>query len=1127
MSIVSGSMRRPVTVTMLTLSSLVFGFVALDRLPLNLLPDISYPTLTIRTEYADAAPAEVEKLITEPLEDAVSVVRGLRGLRSVSRPGVSEVTLEFGWKTDMDYAGIDVREKIDLVTLPDDVQAPTLLRFDPSLDPILRLGLHGDQDPITLRHMADQVLKKDLESLIGVASVRVQGGLEEEIHVEVDEGKLAALGIPISTVSQFLRQQNLNSAGGRLRDRDSEFLVRTLNEFERVDDLAQTVLYEEGGRRVLLEDVATIGRGHKERQVLSKVRGEEAVELSLYKEGDANTVQVARAVKKRVQQLRRELPEGMELQVLADQSVFIEQSINEVRDNAIVGGLLAMIVLFLFLKQSGPTFIISVTIPISIVATFFVMQQLGVSLNVMSLGGLALGVGMLVDNAIVVLEAIQRRRAAGQSVWDATEGGTNEVARAVTASTMTTVAVFVPIIFVEGIAGQIFGDQALTVTASQIISLIAGLALIPVLSSVGHRSARFALRKAGDIEAESEPASGLESTSRGGQLHGEDPSSHDRMDRLDTGLESAVARRANPLARIAAPFRWIGRVLRPVGVSLGRYLLFPASRWTIRSVLVLLPGLVIRFGRFAYYWIGRGLGLAFVPLNYVFDRVWGRVEAAYPKHLRWALGHRGTVFLVVLLMGGVGLALFPRLGSDLVPEVSQGEFTFDLELPPGSTLRQTERAVAKLEERLANDPRVAIFFSRIGESPDAGNSAENRRENLAQLNVAIANPGDAEEERAVIDSIRETLGGTDLRYTVRRPTLFSFKTPVEIHVYGFDLAELETYSTHLAARVAEVPGLKDVRTNLEEGSPEVQIAFDRDRLASFDLDVESVAQTLRNKIRGDVATRLKERDRQLDILVRTAQADELDVSQVRNLVVSQVEGVPIPLSSVASVDLGQGPSEITHLDQHRAAVVTANLDGRDLGSVTADIRKVIRENPAPPALAVALGGHNDEVSTSFRSLMLALGLAAFLVYMVMASQFESFLHPLVIMLTVPLGLVGVVYSLALTGTSISVVVLIGVVLLTGIVVNNAIVLIDFINQRRSEGLSKLEAIVDAGRARIRPILMTTATTVLGLLPMALGIGEGAELRAPMAITVIGGMTLATVLTLVVIPVIYATVDRKA
>ncbi|MCA9730137.1 MAG: efflux RND transporter permease subunit, partial [Candidatus Eisenbacteria bacterium] len=515
------------------------------------------------------------------------------------------------------------------------------------------------------------------------------------------------------------------------------------------------------------------------------------------------------------------------------------------------------------------------------------------------------------------------------------------------------------------------------------------------------------------------------------------------------------------------------------------------------------------------------------PAGFLFDRGWGWMEASYPRLLGSALAHRGLTLGIAFVLAAGAVLIFPRLGTDLVPQVSQGEFTFDLELPPGSTLRQTENAVAKVEATLKDDPRVNIFFTRIGESPDAGDASQNRRENLAQLNVGIADPGNVEQEHAVIEKIRGALADTGFRQTFRRPTLFSFKTPVEVHVYGFDLAELQAYTNLLASELAAVPGLKDVRTNLEDGSPEVQIAFDRERMASFNLDIESVAQTLRNKIRGDVATRLKERDRQLDILVRTAQASNLDVSQVRNLVVSQVEGVPIPLSSVASVDLGRGPSEITHLDQHRATVVSANLDRRDLGGVTADIRRVLRETPPPPSLAVALGGQNDEVSTSFRSLMLALALAAFMVYMVMASQFESFLHPLVIMLTVPLGLVGVVYALLLTGTSISVVVLIGVVMLTGIVVNNAIVLVDFINQRRREGLGKLEAILDAGQARLRPIFMTTSTTVLGLLPMALGIGEGAEIRAPMAVAVIGGLTFATLLTLVVIPVVYATVDRRA
>jgi len=1091
MSLAHGSMKRPVTVTMLTVAALVFGIVALQRLPLNLLPDISYPTLTIRTEYADAAPGEIEKLVTEPLEESVAVVRGLRGLRSKSQPGASEIVLEFGWKTEMDYAALDVREKIDTVRLPDDADTPVLLRYDPSLDPILRIGLYGEKDPVTLRQLGERVLKKDLESLLGVASVRVYGGLEEQIQVEVDEGKLAALDIPIATVSRFLREQNLNAAGGRLRDRESEYLVRTLNEFTNLDDLGETILFEENGRQIALRDVATIERGFEDRDVITRVSGQEAVELALYKEGDANTVQVARAVKERLSTLEDRLPEGVQAQILSDQSIFIEQSVNEVRNNAILGGLLAILVLYLFLKQRKPTSIIAAVIPISIISTFFAMLQFGVSLNIMSLGGLALGVGMLVDNAIVVLEAIHRHQQMGKSIWDSTRDGSAEVSRAVIASTLTTVAVFLPIIFVEGIAGQIFRDQALTVTASLIVSLIAALTLIPMLSTLGGRPARPALTAEGvGIDREES----VFADERDGEM------------KLSDEVAGAPPGRARRFARRA-------------GAVLGFL-----PRWIARTVFILLPAGLIFLGRWGFAIGARVLGWILMPAIWVFDRFWSFLERAYPGLLRFSLAHRGVTLGVALGLAALAVAWYPRLGTDLVPQFSQGQFSFDLELPPGTPLWKTESQVREIEEKLAGDPRVEILYTSIGESPDLNAAGTQRQENLAQLGLTVADPSG---EEGLVAAVREILDDSNFRYTFRRPSYFSFRTPVEVHLYGYDLEELHTYGTALAARLSDLEGLADVRCNLQDGSPEVQIEFRRDRMASFDLDLESVARTLRNKIRGDVATRFKEQDRQLDILVRTAEASALDISQVRSLVVSQVEGVPIPLASVADVRLGNGPSEITHIDQQRAAIVRANLSGRDLGSATKDIKEVLADFPPPPSLSADLGGQNDEVATSFRSLLLAVTLAAFMVYMVMASQFESFLHPFVILLTVPLGLVGVIFALGLTGTTVSVVVLIGTVMLTGIVVNNAIVLVDFINQRRKAGLAKLDAIADAGSARLRPILMTTTTTVLGLLPMAIGLGEGAEIRAPMAIAVIGGLVFTTALTLLVIPVVYATLDRTA
>jgi hydrophobic/amphiphilic exporter-1 (mainly G- bacteria), HAE1 family len=1103
MKIVEASMRRPVTVTMITLAAVLFGLVALSRLSLNLLPEISYPTLTIRTEYADSAPAEVEKLITEPLEEAVSVVQGLRNLRSVSRPGVSEITLEFGWKTTMDYAALDVREKIDLVNLPDDALSPVLLRYDPSLDPILRVGVYGEKDLVTLRYLADRILKKDLESLEGVASVRVRGGLEEEIHVDVDEGKLAALQVPISAISRFLDSQNVNAAGGRLRDRTAEFLVRTVNEFQAMEDIGQAVIYEDEGRQVRLQDVATITRGFKEREIISRVQGAEAVELALYKEGGANTVQVARHVRQRLEALNQSLPENVKTKVLFNQATFIEQSISEVRSNAIIGGLLAIFILYMFLRDRRSTAIIGTVIPLSIMATFFAMQQFNVTLNIMSLGGLALGVGMLVDNAIVVLEAVSRQRSLGKSIWDATREGASEVAQAVTASTLTTVAVFLPIIFVEGIAGQIFRDQALTVTASLLVSLAAALTLIPMLSSLGDRKRENAFAKAiaGPATEKLPPAA----------------------------APVTIAATVSP-KRPAGPFRRIlGRI--------GRLLLIPVMwllrglRWVLlwiaRLIGILLPGSLIKLTRLVARILGIGIGFALRPFHALFDKAWDAMAALYPRILRRVLRQRALALVPTLLLAIVAVALIPTLGIELVPPFSQGEFMFEIEMPPGTPLTVSEQKIKNIEADLVKDPRIAKLFSNIGESPELGGASSERRENISRLSLAISDPSNRQQEADVIETVRRRLAeDPDIRYTFERPTYFSFKTPIEVHIYGHDLVQLESYAHQLTRSLRKIEGLRDVRNSMEDGNPEVQITFRRERMAALDLDIESISRTLRNKIRGEVATRLKERDRQLDILVRTANASEIQVSDVENMMISQVDGIPIPLSTVADVTVGQGPAQITHIGQQRAAVLRANLTGRDLGAASRDIEDLLINEPPPPSIGAALGGQNREVATSFKSLALAAIMAIFMVYLVMASQFESFLHPLVILFTIPLGLVGVILALVLTGTAVSVVVLIGVVMLTGIVVNNAIVLIDFINQRRRSGLDKITAIIEAGQARFRPICMTTLTTILALLPMALGLGQGAELRAPMAVAVIGGLLIGTLLTLIVIPVVYATLDRK-
>ncbi len=1118
------SIRHPVTILMVTIAAVLFGMVAVGRLPVNLLPEISYPTLTVQTEYPDAAPAEVEALVTEPLEEAVAVVQGLRRMHSISQSGMSQIILEFDWDTAMDYASLDVREKIDLVQLPDDSRPPILLRFDPTLDPVLRIAAFGDSNLVALRYWADRTLKKDLEALDGVASARVQGGLIEEVHVELDEGKMALLGISTAAVSQALAQNNINASGGRLRDRDAEFLVRTLNELADTDDIQRIILAEDGGRSVTLGDIARVRRGWQEREIISRVNGRECVQLSVYKEGDGNTVTVARRVQRRLHELERQMPAGVETALLFDQSVFIEGAMKEVRSNVIGGGALAIGALFLFLKDLRSTFIIAITIPVSIITTFVLMLQMGVTLNIMSLGGLALGVGNLVDNSIVVLESIARHRTLGGDAASSAERGAREVGRAVTASTFTTVAVFLPIVFVEGIAGQIFKDQALTVTFSQIISLVFALTLIPLAAALG-RKQWLQLVSMQDETPATAPA--------------------DANIPAAPGLVQGIAPPSSPELPLRAPprfgnrffartWRLLGRVGRtlfwPIWLVLEGFLwllLRPMLRGLRRAGTLLV---VVLF--FLQRRIGAGLAGALMAVSRrtvfpAFDAVYGRIERSYPRWLDWALEHRARVLVGTAVLAAGTAALVPLLGMDLIPSFTQGEFTFEAQLPDGTPLEVTDATVANIERDLVRDKRLGQVFVDVGGTDRLGADTNAKKPSLAEINVTMAQRADSRSEAQVVEELRAALDAVpELDYEFRRPSYFSFRTPIEVEVYGFDLDQLAEATDLLTRRLRDVPGLRDVRASLQPGSPEVQIAFNRARVAAMSLDIDAISRTLRNKIRGDAATRLKERDRQIDILVRTEHAGHIDIAQVGNLVVSQADGIPVMLSSVADIAVKRGPSQIEHLDQQRSALIYADLAGRDLGSVSRDIEAVLASTPLAATVTAGLAGQNDELRRSFRSLMLAVLLAVFMVYIVMACEFESLLHPLVILGTVPLGLIGVVLALVLTGTALSVMVFLGVIILAGIVVNNAIVLIDYVNQLRAAGMPKLQALRTAGQVRLRPILMTTLTTVLGLLPMAIGLGEGAEIRTPLAITVIGGLTVSTLLTLVVIPVAYAVADRR-
>ena len=1107
MGIIEFSLKRRVTVAMVAIAVSMFGTVAFTRLPINLLPDISYPSLTVESRFLGAAPAEVESLLTRPIEEAVGVVAGVKRLTSVSRPGLSQVTLEFDWGRNMDFAALDVRQKLDLVSLPRESSKPVLLRFDPANDPIMRLYLSGTEDLFQLRYLGEEILKKDLESTEGVAAIKVNGGYEEEIQVQVDEGKLALLGLDIAAVRDRLAQENINQAGGSLYEKEARYLVRSRNEFENLGDILETVLFNQGNRIVTLADVAEIDRGHRQREVVTRYDGDEAVELALYKEGDANTVQVARAVQARLEKIGKELPEGIEIATGTDQSGFIQASIQEVLNNAALGGLIAIVILLLFLKDPRSTLIIGISIPLSVVATFFLMYRTGTSLNIMSLGGLALGVGMLVDNAIVVLEAIYKRREQGDSPLEAARRGASEVGRAVIASTLTTVAVFLPVIFLEGVAAQLFRDQALTVSFSLIASLAVSLTLIPMLAAL----------VTGQKKLVTVPP-------------------------LMTTLKAALIQ---PRPTFEKP-SWINTLIT---------LLVMVAGPVLRFIFFVIPTLILWVLRFFLVGLFQLLGFIAKPIGWVFDEAMAMISSAYPKVLRWSLRAPALVLTVALVAMAGAIWLVPSLGLDLIPTLSQGEFSFRVELPEGTPLEATDRFVDDIQGVLAEDERIESFSSITGGAGLSLSNTGTEGENVARIQVRMKPGTGADNEVAVATLLRERLAGSSAaRFKFERPSVFTFRTPIEVEVYSDNLEDLHAGASQLKERAQQVPGIVDLKSSAELGNPELQVTFNRAQLVQLGLDLSQVAATVRNKVQGDVATRFTQGDREIDILVRSVAGDEASVDQVGDLIIGQREvggtrtitertqsgilldrevatgraqSVPIQLKSVADIRLTEGPSEIRRIGQRRAAVLSGNLEGRDMGAVAADLELAIDGETLPLSVTADVGGQQEEMARSIQSLLMALGLAIFLVYLVMASQFESFLHPFVIIFTLPLGAIGVIGALALTGNTINVVALIGSVMLAGIVVNNAIVLIDAVNRlRRDEGMAKREALVEAGSRRLRPILMTSATTIFGLLPMGLGLGEGAELRAPLAITVIGGLAIATLLTLVVIPVVYSLLDRK-
>jgi HAE1 family hydrophobic/amphiphilic exporter-1 len=1117
-NIVEIATRRRVTIGMVTLTFVLFGLIALSGLKVNLLPDLTYPTLTVRTEYEGAAPLEIENLISQPVEEAIGVVKNLRKIHSISRTGQSDVVLEFAWGTNMDQAGLDVRDKLDILQLPLDAKKPVLLRFNPSTDPIMRLSLAiaGEGKSVSeaelkqLRRFADDELKKRLEPTPGVAAVKVGGGLEDQIDVDIDQQRLQQLNLNVADVTKRLADENVNVSGGRIENGSQRYLVRTVNQFGNLDEMRELLIKVDKGVPVRLKDVAEVHQGYKEREGIVRVDGREAIELAVYKEGDANTVSVAAAVKKQLEWLTCSkaqqgcisiLPANAKLSTIDDQSIFIQSSLNDVRNDAVIGGVLAVLIIFFFLADSWSTFIISLSLPISLITTFFFMGQFGVGLNVMSLGGLALATGMVVDDSIVVLENIARLREQGLGIVDAAVKGAREVSMAVIASTLTTVAVFFPLVFVQGVGGQLFRDQALTVTFAMLISLVVAMTLIPMLASLKGRSP-IAYK-------DEERSPGWQPTSRFGLM---------------------VKKIISPVSKLF--FRWI-----PYGLAVT--------------------------GFFAFRVVGKAVGKALRFVGRFVLMPYNAAARAYHALLPKALERPFTVLAFAAIAFAASVALIPTLGLDLIPSLAQGRFEMTVKQAPGTALIDTDKLVAELQQKNAKDPNIDLIYGVSGTGTRLDATPTESGENIARL-LIVLKPGVGDRgERAATEALRATMAshpGTEVKFA--RPQLFSFATPLEVELRGYDLAALEKAGKKLSSLLNASSRFADVKSTVEGGYPEIQVRFDQERAAALGLTTKQISDQVVNKVRGSVATRYSFRDRKIDVLVR-AQADQrASVDDIRNLIVGYSQagavsttpaaatttpaaatttgsaaaststaatpvGTPIRLSAVAEVISSQGPSEIHRISQERVAIVSANLRYGDLGTAVREVQQLIRDNPLAAGVTTHIGGQSEELDASVKSLIFALALAIFLVYLVMASQFESLLHPFVIMFSIPLALVGAVLALKLTFTPLSVVVFIGLIMLAGIVVKNAIVLIDRVNQLREEGVDKVNAIIQAAESRLRPIAMTTICTLLGFMPLAIGVGDGNEVRAPMAITVIGGLLVSTLLTLVVIPVVYELLDRRS
>ncbi len=1016
------SIQRGVTFTMIYLIAVGFGIFGLFQLRLDLYPDIQFPLIGIITQYEGVGPEDIENLVTRPIEGTVVSVEGIKRVTSQSMSGTSIVYVEFNWGTDMDVAEQNIRKRIDLVRdrFPDDVTQPLTFAFNPSMQPIVFMSVTSNElGEAELRNLLTEQVEPRLERLPGVASISTVGGLEREIEVDLNPYELAANRISIDQIQNALRFNNLEVPGGLLEEGAKEFAVKTNATYDNMDQIRNTVVsYSKTGEPVYLKNVATVTDGFKEITQVIRTNQKNALMMMAYKQTDANTVQATEAVLNALPQLEKRLGNGIQFNILFDQATFINQSISNLSTTAILAFLLSGLVLLFFLRHIRSSLIVSISIPISVVVTFFVMSRLGITLNMISMAGLALAIGMLVDNAIVVLENIFRRQQEGEHIRVAAENGASEVGMAITASTLTTLAVFIPILFVPGIAGQLFKDMALTIVVSLLSSLAVALTLIPLMAS------RLLSRKQ--------------------QVHHR---------------------------------KFATRVDNKIG------------GW--------LDGLI----------------------NF------------YEKAIRFSLKRPKTVIFGVLGVFVLTLVLGSRLGGEFIPNADNSMISMKIETEIGTSLPKTSDIFARLEQIVQDDvPEAENVYVSFGTASGFGVIFGSSASHKGSMMIRLVDKNERRRTQFEIeDVLREKfkeIPGVKMSFRQGGPATSS-EGAVAVKIFGYDLDKAKQLAFQVKDIMDGVPGLVDINLSFALPQPEYQVHIDRDRAAALGLSVTSVANTVSTAIKGSIATRYRDGGDEFNVLVRYARSFRTSEVDLSKIYITTPGGVQIPLSNVAKIEAADGPVKIDREDQSRLVTVNANNSGRDLQSITGDLTARLETLALPPDFRVEIGGTAKDLQESFGYLGLAILAAIALVYMVMAAQFESFLDPFIILFTIPLALIGVIWALLATGTNIGITVMIGAMLLVGVVVNNAIVLIDFINQIIGrENISLNEAIIKGGRLRMRPILMTALTTILSLFPLSLGFGSGAEIWAPMARAVIGGLTISTFLTLIFIPTLYMLFTRK-